>query len=493
MSNRCMSLPDELKAEWIDPRPPESVPRREKVKWLIAGVETELTKEVRIARWRRKQPKSGGPSQAGAVPSPALQVAADSPKPESQLLAAARKANLLGGRIGTDTFMVLCPWRQQHIVGSQQQGQHDQSTQINATDGTFTCRHKACKGKSATEFMAELGAPTNETEVILVVDDSGSISHSGNIATVKNQYETIITQIKNDNPHWHVRLVFFGEKQFVKADAQAKDISIQSIYYYPRQNETRLYNAMYDAADCALKAKVPALVYLITDGEPNGPQQNPVAAAAKVKEALATDRVTFVCVGPARATSFFTSCAIPSDCIRSWDGVNTEDLNRVTTQVSSGLTDYATARSAGQTQVKKFFVDARKLNDQLGSLVDISQLCKVLPVTREAVLQPFVEEYGLKFIIGANYYELTKAETLRPNRAILVRQKGTKRILSGPNVRQVLGLPNDRDIKVEPGDMGNLDLFLESTSHNRMLVRGTDVVVRLDHQGSEHTWAKPQA
>lgn len=59
-------------------------------------------------------------------------------------------------------------------------------------------------------------------------------------------------------------------------------------------------------------------------------------------------------------------------------------------------------------------------------------------------------------------------------------------------MREVLGLPTDREVTVEPGDMGNLELFLESSSHNRLLVRGTDLIVRLDVQPQAHTWVKSQ-
>ena len=144
-------------------------------------------------------------------------------------------------------------------------------------------------------------------------------------------------------------------------------------------------------------------------------------AAARVKEALDSKRVTLICVGPPTATAFFESCGIPSGadgCIRSWDGYDAKDLDKITGQVSEGLKSYAAAREAGET--------------------------------------PFGH------------------------------------VFSGPNVREVLGLPADCEVTVEPGDMGNLKLFLESSSHNRLLVRGTDLIVRLDVQPQAHTWVKPQ-
>jgi len=62
--SKHMSLPADLISEWLDPRKPEDVPRREKVKWKITEVkgpacsqrEVEMTKERRIEQWRRAQP-----------------------------------------------------------------------------------------------------------------------------------------------------------------------------------------------------------------------------------------------------------------------------------------------------------------------------------------------------------------------------------------------------------------------------------------------------
>src|SRR6185369_3427848 len=100
------------------------------------------------------------------------------------------------------------------------------------------------------------------------------------------------------------------------------------------------------------------LVYLITDGEATDANAMTVnAASSAVAAALATGRVTFACVGPAAASSFFKSCGIPENCIRKWDGVDKADLNVVTQQAAQGVSNYATARSAGKTKIDSFFVD----------------------------------------------------------------------------------------------------------------------------------------
>ena len=523
-TGKHMSLPVDLVSEWLDPRKPEDVPRREVVKWSIpyppptrGSRIVEMTKERRIEQWRRAQlgykarakkskvvssPPSAPPTPAAPTVQSVVQPTAQ-PEPVKGLLLAAQSTNLLGGRVGTDNYMVLCPWRKEHKSGRQMHGQHDQSTQINIAEGKFHCQHGPCFTRTAADFLKELGvaitvelpaqpAAQGKTKVILCIDDSGSISNYGNTETVREQIKIICNQLREQSPEWDILYIPFGERVDVTINCQAKILPVEKIVadYRPRQGSTKLYNLAKYVAEEALKPGYQAtLIYIITDGKEQDSTVYFSTAKEAVSRALSSDRVTFACVGPTAATETFKDYGIPAGCIRLWNGRDGLDLSKVTTEASQGITEFTTARAAGKTKVEKFFIDARKLDGSLKDLVDVTAACKVLHVDREAILQPFVEENKLPFIVGANYYSLTKPETLRPNRAILVRQRGQKLIYSGPNVRKVLGLPNDKECKVEPGDMGTYELFLESTSHNRVLVRGTDLIVRLDHQGSEHTWA----
>jgi len=473
-----------------------------------------------LACWQRLKAKTKSaviPPAVTTAPLPANttvnqdQLVASSPAP-TPALDAARKHNLIGPRVSGTEYMCLCPWRAEHKTGGQQNGIHDQSTQVGPN--SFHCRHGSCQGKRyVAEFLAALNPPeapkvNAATQVILVIDNSVSMTAGIKHAAARKQIQLICDQLRSNMPQWAVKVLFFGYDVSTAFTGEAKLLPLLHERYHPNEGATRLYDAVRTAVVAALGVSIPSLIYLITDGEPTGYTMTAIAshrslAAARVKEALDSKRVTMICVGPPTATAFFESCGIPGGadgCIRSWDGYDAKDLDKITGQVSEGLKSYAAAREAGETQVKKFFVDGRKLEARLHELIDITALCKVLRVDRECVLQPFVEDSGHKFVPGANFYPLTKKETLRPNRAILVRPKNRNgvnggafgHVFSGPNVREVLGLPTDREVTVEPGDMGNLELFLESSSHNRLLVRGTDLIVRLDVQPQAHTWAKPQ-
>lgn len=79
---------------------------------------------------------------------------------------------------------------------------------------------------------------------------------------------------------------------------------------------------------------------------------------------------------------------------------------------------------------------------------------------------------------GAAFYQLTKAEkNVQSWKYILIRRKGSGEVYAGrEDVRRMLGLPVGVDVGVNPGNHGDYDIFVQSASVNRKLVRGTDVV-----------------
>jgi hypothetical protein len=306
----------------------------------------------------------------------------------------------------------------------------------------------------------------------------------------------ILAQLHQDAqslPHAKVTVTHFNHEIFERREYDIKDV-LPRIEQISTGGGTALNDTVADSIDQATDHATSYLIITITDGKDEHSRyyRDPTKLRDKITKAIGTDRFTFAFLcPPGEVQNIVSNYQIPAGCVKAWDATDL-GIKTMAQDTSQGVTEFMNQRAHGKTKLEKFFVDARKLSAELGTLTDITSVCKVLKVDREAVLQPFVEDAGLTFVLGANFYELTKPEVLRTNRAILVRQKGTRQILSGPNVRQVLGLPNDRECKVEPGDMGNLELFLESTSHNRMLVRGTEVIVRTDHQGSAHTWATPK-
>ena len=99
--------------------------------------------------------------------------------------------------------------------------------------------------------------------------------------------------------------------------------------------------------------------------------------------------------------------------------------------------------------------------------------------TREAI-KDFVERRSRKdYVVGSAFYQLVKTETIQANKRICLRTVPDGRLFSGnlDEVRGVLGLPAGGDIKVAPGEIKDFVVFIESTSVNRNIIPGQEVLV----------------
>lgn len=80
---------------------------------------------------------------------------------------------------------------------------------------------------------------------------------------------------------------------------------------------------------------------------------------------------------------------------------------------------------------------------------------------------------------GAAFYQLTKTEPeVQDHKRIIIRDKTTNAIYEGAAARQMLGLPTYGTIRLAPKDLSssNFDMYIQSTSVNRKMTVGTNVV-----------------
>ena len=108
-------------------------------------------------------------------------------------------------------------------------------------------------------------------------------------------------------------------------------------------------------------------------------------------------------------------------------------------------------------------------------LTDVTNRVKASKVEKEVSIKDFIESKGEAYRKGDAFYPLTKKETVDQDKKILVQDKKTGRYYTGKAVRKILGLP-EQSAKLAPGNMAWLNVYLQSTSDNRKLVRGTELV-----------------
>jgi hypothetical protein len=223
----------------------------------------------------------------------------------------------------------------------------------------------------------------------------------------------------------------------------------------------------------------------ITDGEENSSVvyswRNVVKDMKDLRE-CGNWTFTFL-VPPKKKSHFVNQYGIESGNVMEWDTTES-GLKQAEEQTTTGLFNYYEARSIGGQSVKNFYdvkVDLSKVNNlgQAG-LNDLSNQFKKYNVDKECTSKELCGNLGITYKPGKVFYELTKPEKVQPTKQVLVIERGKQKIYGGAEARHLIGLPDNQYAKVDLYNLANYRVFVESRagSGNRILVRGTDVLVK---------------
>lgn len=81
-----------------------------------------------------------------------------------------------------------------------------------------------------------------------------------------------------------------------------------------------------------------------------------------------------------------------------------------------------------------------------------------------------------EYKVGDAFYELVKTEKVQGDKEIAVVENNTNKVFVGDGARHLLGLP-DHVITVKPGMNADYTIFVQSTSLNRHLPHGCQVML----------------
>ncbi len=227
---------------------------------------------------------------------------------------------------------------------------------------------------------------------------------------------------------------------------------------------------------------VPVLIMGITDGQENSSNSWTIERiASTIRNLTSTGMWTFAFRCPRNYGRYLSAHGIPLDNIQEWDTTN-EGLRRSTEETSNAVRSYYSARARGETSTDKFYVntqDLRVADIKKAHMNDISNDVSFVTVDATMPIKEFAEKQRGYYQIGAWHYELTKPETLQSSKRILIRNKNTRKVYSGNDARDLLGLPHDREVKIYPQGITstNYEIYVQSLSVNRKLVPGTKLCI----------------
>ena len=171
---------------------------------------------------------------------------------------------------------------------------------------------------------------------------------------------------------------------------------------------------------------------------------------------------------------------IPQHNIHFWDGKSEESFIHSSVATVRGIGQYISDTKMGVKSTQSFYTDLSKVSsaDVQNNMTDISANVNIMVLSQDEVIKPFVEKTFGQFVKGTVYYQLTKPEReVQDYKIILIRDKTTGSVYAGRDARDLLKLPVVGSCKLIPGDHGNFEVFIQSTSINRKLPKGTMVAI----------------
>ena len=327
--------------------------------------------------------------------------------------------------------------------------------------------------------------------IVICLDRSASMGGIRNDA--KNAYNAWVERIKSEaaknKQATTVSLVEFGMGAEVMFAGKCYTQLDKRISFNPNDGSTALFDGINLGIETVAEQPVKAtqnesyLLICVTDGLENSSCLRPMAVAKTMQKLQQTDKWTFAFLLPSGAKrNFCDSYGIPEGNVEEWEGTSA-GVAQASSSTCSGISSYYQSRSLGKMSMQNFYVqaDLSKVNtSQLkNKLEDIRDKCKILNVVKEIDIKSFVEEKThLPYIKGSAYYQLTKEETIQPNKEIIIIEKNKPAVYGGKKARDILGLPIGNKAKVTPFNLNKYEIFCQSNSVNRVLVRGTKIIIR---------------
>ena len=327
---------------------------------------------------------------------------------------------------------------------------------------------------------------TLKEHIVFLLDASTSMSKLAE--TLKTVYTKQVEALKKRNTaNQEVRISVYLFADDVKNIVFDTDVlRSPNIDIYRACGNTNLIGGLVQVIDDL--AKVPQLygnyshlIYAISDGEHNRGHSQQATLTQKIK--TLPDNVTLCFLAPNQTASHHAkSFGIPAQNIQIWD-VSATGLEEVGEALVRSTDTYLTTRSVSGGATKKFDglfnINAQALNTKVVSKLDelLPAQYELFNVNAKIQIKTFWEQWhsGQTYRVGSGYYQFMKVEHIQPHKNVLIQEKTTGKVFTGPEVRAILGLPN-HTVKVDPANHPKYDIFVQSTAPNRNLIPGTKVI-----------------
>lgn len=317
--------------------------------------------------------------------------------------------------------------------------------------------------------------------IILVLDASGSMLKwtKDLIKVADNQVAYLAQRSKELDQETRITIYSFstGQAECLVYDKDVLRMPSIADLYKPTRWRTALIDAtLLSLSDLALTPQRYGdhsfLIYVLTDGAENDSVSRPSDLSSRLSKlddnwTVATFVPNQTGVHEAKRFGF-----LPGN-ISVWDATSAAGFEAAGEEIRRTTESFMQARSRGVRGSRNLFsladVSASDVTAQLQDVGDYH----LVDVKADERIDVFCQgEFG-RYHAGHAFYELMKSETIQPQKDIAILQFG--KVYRGAAARKLLGLP-DYSVRVRPSDH-QFKVFVQSTSINRKLIAGTQLLV----------------
>src|SRR5271157_1245275 len=312
--------------------------------------------------------------------------------------------------------------------------------------------------------------------------DYNSLVTSVQGAATRNNIDTIVSVIKCGIGPGKGKV----EREVINSNVHVLK-SVAEHSYETNGNSTPLFDSVGEAIEL-FKAvpdynniDVSFLIMAITDGQDNDSPKWKYKIGNEIRELQGSDRWTFVFRVPRGYKNSLMHFGIPEGNILEWDQTE-QGLFDSTFATLSAVDNFYTSRSKGETATRSFYSNLNNVPRETvkATLENISKESSVYlnSVKPSVTIKELSIYYTGIYVKGTVFYQLMKRESnVQDYKIFCVRDKNTKAIYSGKAARDLLGLPHYGTIALSPGNHGNYDIFIQSTSVNRKIPLNSSVLI----------------
>jgi len=312
---------------------------------------------------------------------------------------------------------------------------------------------------------------------------------SGLQKAAMNDYNLTIGELKSASAREDIDTIVsvVTHQGTIRKEAQNSSVTVlQPLTNYPVPGSTtplfRSIDTLIDMLESVPdKQDATFLIIAVTDGQDNvASVYDRQRFSTRIKQLQSTDRWTFVFRVPREYKSALAQMGIPEGNIQEWEQTE-RGMRESTVQTVSAVSNYYSGVKRGTTSTRSFYADIGKLssNQVVGAMADISNEVAIYPVPQRSEISSFLSlKTGHSYRKGTGFYQLSKPEkAVQDYKVIVARNKNTGAVYGGTTqIRELLGLPTSGTISLKPGTHGDWDVFIQSTSSNRVLVPGTSAL-----------------